>query len=83
MNGGIQPWGRFATFGIAFVVMMASQFAALIALSWWLGLGLGQMPDFSGDGVAVALIILISTPIQLLLLATFAQRRGHDVAAGW
>ena len=79
MNGGIQPWGRFATFGIAFVVMMASQFAALIALSWWLGLGLGQMPDFSGDGVEVALIILISTPIQLLLLATFAQRRGHDV----
>lgn len=79
MTGGLKPWGRFATFGIAFVVMMASQFAALIALSWWLGQGLGQMPDFSGDGVAVALIILISTPIQLLLLAAFAQRRGHDV----
>lgn len=79
MTGDIKPWGRIATFGISFVVMMASQFAALIALSWWLGLGLGQMPDFSGDGVAVALIILISTPIQLLLLAAFAQRRGHDV----
>jgi membrane protease YdiL (CAAX protease family) len=79
MTGDIKPWGRFATFGIAFVVMMASQFAALIALSWWLDQSLGRMPDFSGDGVAVALIILISTPIQLLLLAAFAQRRGHDV----
>ena len=79
MTGEIKPWGRFTTFGIAFVVMMASQFAALIALSWWLDQSLGQMPDFSGDGVAVALIILISTPIQLVLLAAFAQRCGYDV----
>jgi membrane protease YdiL (CAAX protease family) len=77
--GDNQSWGRFATFGIAFVVMLASQFAALIALTWWLGQGIARMPDFSGDGVAVAVIILVSTPIQLLLLAAFAQRRGHDV----
>ena len=74
-----ESWGRIATFGIAFVVMLASQFAALIALTWWLGQGLARMPDFSGDGVAVSVIILVSIPIQVLLLAAFAQRRGHDV----
>ena len=38
------------------------------------------MPDFSGDGVAVTLIIFVSTPIQLLLLAVFAQRAGGNAA---
>lgn len=78
MNGDIQPWGRFATFGIAFLVMLVSQFAALLALALWLGKSFGQMPDIGSDGVAVAVVIFISIPIQVLLLAAFAQRRGHD-----
>lgn len=78
MNGEIQPWGRFATFGIAFVVMLASQFAALIALTLWLGKDFSQMPDLGSDGVAVAVVIFVSIPIQVLLLAAFAQRRGRD-----
>ena len=77
----VKPWGRLATFGLGLVAMLASQFAALIALTWWLGTGLAVMPDFSGDGVAVTLIILVSTPIQLLLLAAFAQRRGGNPLA--
>ena len=81
MTDAIQPWGRFATFGLGVVAMLVGQFAALMALSWYLGVGLGQLPDFSGDGVAVVLIILVSTPIQLLLLAAFAQRAGSDVVA--
>jgi membrane protease YdiL (CAAX protease family) len=78
LSGEIQPWGRLATFGIAFVVMLVSQFAALLALTLWLGKNFGQMPDLGSDGVAVAIVILISIPIQVLLLAAFAQRRGHD-----
>jgi membrane protease YdiL (CAAX protease family) len=59
--------------------------AALAALSWWIDASLAGMPDFSGDGVAVTLIILMSTPMQVGLLALFAQRAGGSVAAylGW
>jgi membrane protease YdiL (CAAX protease family) len=73
-----KPWGRLATFGLGFVAMMAGQLAALMALTLWLGQDLTKMPDFSGDGVAVTLIILVSTPIQLLLLAVFARMTGSN-----
>ena len=69
----IKPWGRLATFGFGFLALMVGQFTALVALTLWLGQDLTRMPDFSGDGVAVTLIILVSTPIQLLLLAAFAR----------
>lgn len=78
MNDEIQPWGRFATFGIAFIVMLVSQFAALIALTLWLGKSFSQMPDLGSDGVAVSIVIFISIPVQVLLLAAFARRRAHD-----
>lgn len=78
MTGDIKPWGRLATFGLGFVAMLAAQFAALMALTLWLGKDLTTMPDFSGDGVAVTLIILVSMPIQLLLLATFCRMTGSD-----
>jgi membrane protease YdiL (CAAX protease family) len=72
----MKPWGRLASFGLGFIAMLAGQIAALFVLGWWLGVGLSTMPDFSGDGVAVTLIIIVSTPIQLALLAAFAQRSG-------
>ena len=77
----VKPWGRLATFGLGFIAVLTGQSAALMVLVWWLGVGLGQMPDFSGDGVVVTLIIFVSTPIQLLLLAVFAQRRGGNATA--
>jgi membrane protease YdiL (CAAX protease family) len=76
--GETKPWGRLATFGFGFVAIMVSQFAALVALTLWLGQDLTKMPDFSGDGVAVTLIILASTPIQLMLLAGFARMAGSN-----
>ena len=48
--------------------------AALVALGWWFGADLSGMPDFSGDGVAVTLVIAVSTPVQVALLVLFAQR---------
>jgi membrane protease YdiL (CAAX protease family) len=78
LNGDTQRWGRFATVGIAFVVMLVSQFAALLVLTVWLGKNFGQMPDLGSDGVAVAVVIFVSIPVQVLLLAAFAQRYGHD-----
>jgi membrane protease YdiL (CAAX protease family) len=80
VTGDIKPWGRIATFLLAFVAMLAGQLGALAVLAWWYGFSLGELPDISGDGVAVALIIFISTPIQVLLLALFASRAGGSVA---
>jgi membrane protease YdiL (CAAX protease family) len=75
------PWGRFATFGLALAALLAGQIAALTMLTWWYGRGLTELPDFTGDGEAVALIIFTSNPVQFVLLALFARLKSADVAA--
>jgi uncharacterized protein len=72
----LKPWGRAASFGLGLIALLAGQMVALLALTWWFGRGLGQLPDFSGDGAAVTLIIFVSTPIQAGLLVLFARRAG-------
>jgi hypothetical protein len=81
----MQPWGRFATLGLAAVALLVGQIVALAGLIWWYGLPLGRLPDLTGDGVAVTLIILVSTPIEVALLMLFAQRSGASAAdyLGW
>ncbi len=71
-----KPWGLVATFILGVVALLAGQLAALAALSWWFGASLDGMPNFSGDGVAVTLVIAVSTPVQIALLVLFAQRAG-------
>ena len=56
--------------------MLAGQSATLLALTWWYGRGLGQLPNFSGDGAAITLIIAVTTPVEVLLLVLFAGRAG-------
>jgi uncharacterized protein len=73
----MKPWGRWATLGLAFVALFVSQLVALASLSKWYGAPFGHLPDFSGDGVAVSLIIFVSTPIEVALLVLFAQRCGN------
>lgn len=75
-----KPWGRAATLGLGFIAMLVGQLAALLALTWWYGLGFAQLPDFSGDGAAVSIIILISTPVQILLLVLMARQTGAGAA---
>jgi membrane protease YdiL (CAAX protease family) len=75
-----QPWGRAATFGLGLVALLSGQLAALLVLSRWFGHGIGRMPDFSGDGVAVSIVIFVSTPVQLALLYLMARRAGGNVA---
>jgi CAAX protease family protein len=75
-----QSWGRFATLGLGAIALLASQTVALAALVWWYGVPFVRLPEIGGDGVAVSLIILVSTPIELALLALFAQRVGATVA---
>lgn len=70
----MKPWGRFATFALAAIALLVGQFAALIALTYWYGLGIGHLPNFSGDGAAIAIIIAVSTPVEVALLFLFARR---------
>ena len=76
----MQPWGRLATFALAVIALLAGQMAALAALTYWYGLGIGYLPNFSGDGAAIAIIIAVSTPVEVALLALFARRAGANVA---
>ncbi len=76
-SGGVRPWGRWATFALAAVALFVGQFAALAALGVWYGTSPGHLPDFSGDGVAITLIIFVSTPVEMALLMLFAQRAGN------
>ena len=76
----MKPWGRLSTFGLGLVALLVGQLVALVALTWWFTRGLGQLPDFSGDGAAVALIIFVSTPVQVGLLALASRRGGMSAA---
>jgi membrane protease YdiL (CAAX protease family) len=76
----IKPWGRASTLGLAAFALLAGQLAALLALTWWYGRGLGELPDFSGDGAAITLIIAVSTPVEVLLLVLFAGRASPRAA---
>jgi len=77
-SSNVRPWGRAASFGLGVGALLAGQAAALTALSWWYGKSLGEMPDFSGDGVAVMIVILVSTPVEVGLLALMARQTGAN-----
>ena len=72
----VNRWGRWATLGLGLIALLVGQLAALMALTWWYGLSLSHWPDIARDGVAVTLLICISTPVQVALLALFARRAG-------
>jgi membrane protease YdiL (CAAX protease family) len=79
MTSDVKPWGRWATFGLALVAMLVGQAVALPVLIWWYGLDLVQLAHLAADGVAITLIVCISTPVQVLLLVLMARRRGTSV----
>ena len=71
-------WGRWATLGLGLIAALVGQIVALAALIWWYGLDLAQLLDLGADGVAVTLIICISTPVEVLLLALMARQAGAN-----
>ena len=76
MTSDVKPWGRWATLGLGLSALLIGQMAALPAIFWWYGVDLAHVLDFAADGVAVTLIICISTPVQILLLALLARPTG-------
>ena len=57
MSGESTAWGRGATLGLAVLALFAGQIIGLLALTLWYGQGLSHLPDFSGDGTAISLLI--------------------------
>jgi hypothetical protein len=78
LTSDVKPWGRWATFGLGLIAMLVGQMTALTAVMWWYGLGLAQLPNLASDGVFVILIVCISTPVQVLLLALMARWAGAN-----
>jgi membrane protease YdiL (CAAX protease family) len=76
----IKPLGRVATFVLAAFALLAGQIVALLALTWWFGRGLTHLPNFTGDGTAITLVIAVSTPVEVVLLALFAGRASASFA---
>jgi len=58
--------------------MLAGQTAALTAVIWWYGISFTRLPDFASDGVVATMIICISTPVQVSLLALMARQAGFS-----
>jgi membrane protease YdiL (CAAX protease family) len=75
-----KPWGRWASLGLGIIAMLIGQMVALLALSWWYGRGLTQLPNLAQDGVAVSALIIVSTPIQVGLLMLMARQTGIGAA---
>src|SRR5215468_6931821 len=71
-------WGWLSTLGLALVAAVAGQIPALAALSWSheYGFTLAKLAGMAGDGVAVIILVCVSTPIQVGLLFVFARRRS-------
>ena len=81
MSDTIKPLGRGATLALGVFALLAGQMAALLALTWYFGRSIGHLPDFSGDGAAITLVIAVSTPVEVALMALFARRTGASAAA--
>ena len=77
---GVKPWGRGATLALGVIALLAGQAAALMALTWWYSAGLSHLPDFSGDGAAIIIIMLVATPVQIGLLVLMARQTGASAA---
>jgi hypothetical protein len=52
--------------------------AGVTTVIWWYGISLTHITDFVSDGVVATLIICISTPAQVLLLALMARQAGSS-----
>jgi len=80
MTAESKALGRGTTLALAIFALLAGQMVALLALTWWYDRGLAHLPNFTGDGAAITLVIVVSTPVEVLLLALFARRSGATVA---
>ena len=80
MNGGVKPWGVFATFVFGAIALLAGQLSGIAALSSLYGLNLGDVATVSQDGGAIVLFIFISASVQVAVLMVAAGYKGNAAA---
>lgn len=79
-SGDVRPWGRWSTLGLGLIALLAGQLAALVFLGWYYGATLQQLGHSLGNGGAVSLLILVSTPVEVVLLVLMARQTGDSAA---
>jgi uncharacterized protein len=80
VNGGVKPWGVFATFVFGAIALLAGQLSGIAALSSLYGLNLGDVATVSQDGGAIVLFIFISASVQVAVLMVAAGYKGNAAA---
>ena len=72
------PRRWLGTLGLGVVAAVASQIPALaaLALSTDYGFNLAKIQHAANDGIAVIVLVCVSTPVQVGLLLAFARRRA-------
>ena len=73
----IRAWGWFASLVLGIVAAVAGQIPALAALFLFheRGISPAKLGGLATDGVAVIILICVSTPVQVALLFWFARRK--------
>lgn len=79
MTAQVKPWGILATLVLGAVALLAGQFAGIAAVAQYAG-SLQAVSLLNNDGAAVTVLIFVSTPVQVALLALFARRAGGNAA---
>jgi membrane protease YdiL (CAAX protease family) len=69
-------WGRWTRFGLGLLSALVAQIPALVAYSWLCRLDFGRWSDLAHEGIVVVVLVCVSTPIQVALLALLARLVG-------
>src|SRR5271166_683188 len=75
---GTKTWGRWTILGLGLIAALAAQIPALAAYAYWFGRDFAHWSDLGRDGVAVTVLVCVSTPVQVALLALIARRIGAN-----
>jgi uncharacterized protein len=67
-----KPWGYVATFLWALLVFVLAQLAGIAALYWWFNGDLSTVAAEPYRGDLIALVTLVTNPIEIVLLAIIA-----------
>jgi membrane protease YdiL (CAAX protease family) len=62
------------------MAVLVGQVAAFLVYADWFGPDAAKVVGTTREGVAIALSILVATPIEVALLVLFARRSGHAAA---
>jgi uncharacterized protein len=75
---GARIWSSLLTLGFGLVALVAAQIPALAILLWVRRHEVEPLRNLVGDSVAIAILLCVSTPIEIGLLFWLARRRSSS-----